>query len=308
LQRISRNHTAVLFLLSIIITFLSIPLCAEENEFTLRGGVNEVRLAFAVSDRQGHIVRDLRAADVAVADNGDIIRHFRSFYSASESPLELIILLDTSDSVASRIPAVIAEVRNFVEKTKWGERDRVSILSFGGLHPELICARNCGAHAAQAKLTALRANGSTPLYDALFKASDILRREHDPEAKPAIILFSDGMDTISMHDVKDAREAAQALQAAIYCVNPNAAKSGAGSGGAILDHLAATTGGLSFAPGQDTQNALCSILADLRSGYVLTYDPPQNGTGQHEVRVLSTADPRLQFRSRRAYDDTLSNP
>ena len=45
----------------------------------------------------------------------------------------------------------------------------------------------------------LEANGATPLYDALFQAAEILKENRDPESRPAIVLFSDGMDTISMH-------------------------------------------------------------------------------------------------------------
>jgi hypothetical protein len=71
----------------------------------------------------------------------------------------------------------------------------------------------------------------------------------------------------------------------------------------MLDYLAASTGGLSFGPGQDVAAVLRTILDDLHSGYVLTYVLPEQSVGQHTVRVLPTGDPKLQFRSRRAYDD-----
>jgi VWFA-related protein len=262
-----------------------------------------VRLAFAASDRQGHVVKNLRPADVAVADNGSIIRHFRSFRSASESPLELMILLDASDSVASQIPEQIAEVKSFVANSALGSRDRVSILAFGGLRPMLVCARNCNAAIARAKLDSLRASGATPLYDALVEAAEILERDRDSELRPAMILFSDGADTISMHGVADALRAAQNLQAAIYSVNSRCSKSAPERGDVVLDYLAGSTGGLSFAPGQNVKEVLRAVLEDLHGGYVLTYELPEHMTGQHSVRILPTADPRLQFRARRAYDD-----
>jgi VWFA-related protein len=292
------------FTLFVAVVVCSLPLCAaDETGYTFRSSSNEVRLAFAASDRQGHVIKTLAASDVAVADNGSIIRHFRSFHPAAESPLDLVILLDASDSLAAQIPDEIAEVRNFVDDSNWGEHDRVSILAFGGLRPMLICARNCGGQYAQVKLNGLRASGATPLFDALFQATEMLRENRNPEARPAMILFSDGMDTISMHSLSDALQAAQNMQSAIYAVNSSSPKSAAGSGDRVLNYLAGSTGGLSFAPGQNVSRILSMVLDDLHSGYVLTYDLPQQSAGQHTVRILPTSDPKLQFRSRQAYDE-----
>ena len=118
-----------------------------------------------------------------------------------------------------------------------------------------------------------------------------------------MVLFSDGVDTISMHSATDILQAAQNLQSAIYSVNSRSAQILPGKGDAILNYLAASTGGLSFGPGQNVAAVLRMILDDLRSGYVLTYVLPEQSVGQHSVRILPTSDPKLQFRSRRAYDD-----
>jgi VWFA-related protein len=304
MQSFSQSRVAI-FLLSLFVAIVlcSIPLhAADESGYTIRTSTNEVRLAFAASDRLGHVVTTLRSSDVAVADNGSIIRHFRSFRPASESPLDLVILIDASDSVATQIPEEIAEVKSFVKDSVWGQRDRVSILAFGGRQPVLICARNCVARDAQLKLSSLRANGLTPLYDALFQAAEILNENRDAESRPAMILFSDGEDTISMHGGAEALEAAQNLQAAIYSVNTRSKKAAGRKGDVVLDYLAGSTGGLSFEPGQNVIEILRMVLDDLRSGYVLTYELPEQFTGQHSVRLLPTSDPKLQFRSRQAYD------
>jgi hypothetical protein len=194
-------------------------------------------------------------------------------------------------------------VKTFIANSSLGERDRVSILAFGGTHPQLICARNCDTQYAQAKLNALRAVGAPPLYDALFQATELLKQSRDSEARPAMILFSDGLDTISMHSATDVVQAAQDLQSAIYSVNSRSVKSGPDKGDAVLDYLSASTGGLSFGPGQNLRQLLLAVVEDLHSGYVLTYDLPDQSAGQHSVRILPTSDPRLQFRSRRAYTD-----
>jgi len=305
-MHISRRSRIALFLISLIaaVALSCLPLyAAEESEYTIHANTNEVRLVFAASDRQGHPVNSLRSTDVAVADNGSIVRHFRSFQPASANPLDLVLLIDASDSVATQIPEEIAQLKRFIADSAWNERDRLSILTFGGVRPQLICARNCRAVSAEAKLNALHAGDATPLYDALFEAAGILKQTRDPETRPALILFSDGRDTISMHSLSDILQEAQNLQSAIYAVNSRSVKSSPGKGDTVLNYLATSTGGLSYGPGQNVAAILHMILKDLRSGYVLTYELPRQPTGQHSVRILPTSDPKLQFRSRRAYSD-----
>ncbi len=305
MQLSPQSRIAILLLaLFVAVTLSFLPLsAADQSGYTIRTSINEVQLAFAASDRQGHVIKSLSPSDVAVADNGSIIRHFRSFRAASESPLDLVILLDASGSVAPQLSREIDEVNYFIEHSPWGERDRVSILSFGGMQPQLLCARNCDAATVSVKLSALRANGLTPLYDALMQASELLKETRDSESRQAMILFSDGVDTISRNSVPDVLQAAQNLQSAIYSVNSRPPKSSSGTGDDVLNCLAASTGGLSFQPGQDVAAVLRTVLDDLHSGYVLTYELPEQSTGQHSVRILPTRDPRLQFRSRLAYND-----
>ncbi len=118
-----------------------------------------------------------------------------------------------------------------------------------------------------------------------------------------MILFSDGLDTVSIHSVSDAAMEAQDLQSAIYSISSRCADCAPGKGDAVLAYLSASTGGLCFGPGQNTTEILRSIVDDLHSGYVLTYELPQQTNGQHWVRILPTTDPVLQFRSRQAYSD-----
>jgi len=289
------------------VALVSTPVhAADASGDTIRASANEVRIAFAASDREGNAIKLLRSSDVAVADNGLIIRQFRSFRPVIKSPLDVVLLLDASGSVAPQLAEEISTAKSFLANPAWEDRDRVSILAFAGLQTQLLCVRNCREAGAQAKLDALRVDGLTPLYDALVKASEILKEHRDPNSRPAMILFSDGADTISVNSAQDAVREADELQAPIYAVNSRPRKSAPGRGDAMLDFLAASTGGLSFGPEQDREKALGMVLDDLRSGYVLTYEPPEQRSGQHEVRLLPTSDRRLQFRSRRSYDEPSS--
>ncbi len=306
-MELSKLQRIILFLLSLglAIGLCSLPASAtDEPGFVLRSDVREVRLAFSVRDAQGHMVPDLQPSDVAVDDNDRIIRRFRSFRPASEAPLDIVILLDASDSVAKHIPEEVESVRRFVASSRWGAQDRVSILTFGGLHWKLLCAQNCGDQQTERELGQLQPQGTTPLYDAMHKAAELLLGSSTPESRPAMILFSDGLDTISMHGPDEVVHAAQALECAIYTVNSRSRRQGGGDGEDVMEYFSQGTGGISFLPGGNAQSDLELVLEDLRSGYLLTYELPQRTGGEHTVRVLATANPRLRFRSRRAYRES----
>ena len=300
-SRIARIRTA--FLLSVALTS-ALAHAADAGGGIIVARADEVRIAFAATDGEGHPIKSLRRSDVAVVDDGLIVRQFRSFQPAMQSPLDMVLLLDTSASVESHLPQQIAEAESFIENSTWGERDRVSIIAFGGMRPQVLCTRNCRDAAAREQLNGLRAGGETPLYDALLLASDILDENRDPESRPAMVLFSDGLDTISVHNMSDVLEASLNLQAAIYSINSRSGKSEPSNGDAVLNYLASSTGGLSFASGQNVKEALRAVVEDLHSGYVLTYVLPEQPAGRHSVRILPTSDPRLQFRARSAYNDS----
>lgn len=299
-SRIARWLTSA----SLAVALASAPVqAADISGDTIRASADEVRITFAATDRDGHTIKTLRSSDVAVADNGLIIRQFRSFRPAMETSLDVVLLLDVSGSVAPQLAPEIAEAKSFLENSAWQPHDRVSLLAFGGLQTQTLCVRNCREAGAQEKLNTLHADGLTPLYDAVVNAARILQQDRDPASRPAIILLSDGMDTISIHSAWDALHEAQELQAPIYALNSRPRKSAPGEGDATLDYLAVNTGGLSFGPEQNTEKALSLVLDDLRSGYVLTYQLPAQRRGQHSLCLLPTRDPRLQFRSRRGYNE-----
>lgn len=57
------------------------------------------------------------------------------------------------------------------------------MFSFQGLRPAFLCEGDCRAtNAAADWLSAARAEGLTPLYDAIVFASDFLSQHGDPRA------------------------------------------------------------------------------------------------------------------------------
>lgn len=273
---------------------------AKDSGYAYRAGVEEVRLTFSASDRYRRDVQTLTAADVAVVDNGTVVRAFRSFTRLPQVNLKVMVLVDASGSVASRFRREIDDVVGLVGDKQWQADDMVSVLSFGGTEPNLVCARNCRDSAAAASLSMLRANGLTPLYDALVLAAEAVAVDRGVNFRNVLIVFSDGQDTISRNSLADAIETAQRNDALIYTLDMNNPKF-ITTGGAILEMMANATGGRRFPMEQGAATALKNVIEDARSAYVLTYPPVNRDAGPHWVRILPTKDLSLRFRCRQGY-------
>ena len=273
-------------------------LAADGGDYTIRSNPSEVRVLFTAMDSQGRRISQLEPKDVAVLDNGEVIRRFRSFGSASETPLNVVILVDTSDSVAKQVAGVLESVQAFIHSSKWLAGDQISVLVFNGTRADVICSRNCRE---QAPIPAKSSKGNTtPLYDALLTASELIARTADGARRSAIILLSDGNDNISTHGLTQAIAAAQSVDASVYTLNLRAQRADAQSD-AVLERIATETGGVAYGPGRGTAEALDAVLDDLRQGFVLTYECPRNVAVRHGVRVVPALNSRLRFRSRQSY-------
>lgn len=259
-------------------------------------------------------------ADFAVVDNEWVVRKFRSFTHSEETSLEVVVLVDLSESVAPHVRATISDVLQLVarQQSVANSNDNISVLSFGGaldarggVRPAVLCTNGCQASDSVARLLAVKSGGATPLFDALIFAADFIsnhRRDAGRSSvRPVLLLFSDGCDTLSMHSAHEALQAALDAGALIYSVDMGSAENPT-AGGTFLRHLSAATGGRYFPlalhnSGRDDAAAvLNAVLDDLRASYVVTYDLPSHQAGFHSLRLLPTHNLNLTFHSRGGYN------
>ncbi len=270
-----------------------------EDPVRFRTTVSEVQLSFSAVDQNNHGVATLRASDFAVVDQSYIVRNFQSFSRSDWTKLQLAILLDASASTTPHFRHEIAGILQLVAQTSGVPDENVSVFSFQGLRPALLCAGNCRAtNAAADQLSAARAEGLTPLYDAIVFASDFLSQHGDPRAQKVLIVFSDGEDTISRHSLTDAIDAALASNVQIYGIGPNQA---ARPGSATLNRLAEATGGRYFLAPDGATRVVNVILEGFRATYIVNYRLPTLASGFHVVRILPTHNLNLEFRCRSGY-------
>jgi VWFA-related protein len=284
----------------ILVVALAATAAERQEPYSFKVDVHEVHLSFVATDPHNRDVDQLTPADIAVVDNGTVIRRFRSLSRYPQGNLDALVLIDASESLARRFSTEIAEAAQLIAEARWAPGDVLSIMSFGGREPGFACVRNCRDLPSAAWASKIHAKGQTPLFDAVVLGAESLSQHRDPNYRPVLIILSDGDDTISVHSFHDAVVAAMRAEIPIYTLdtgNPKAVT----SGGGILRDIAALTGGRSFTRAPGAPSALASVVEDLRNAYVLTYELPSHAEGLHSVSILPMTNSNLRLRSRRAY-------
>ncbi len=316
-RRNIRSVLLALFVLTYaVLTYAAAAASANDssNLPTYRSIVSQVQVTFFATDENNRPVAALTKSDFAVVDNGLVIRNFRSFTAADETSLDVVALVDLSESVAPRLRVAIREVEQLVAREQSIADDNVAVLYFGAefgaasgaasgeIRPAILCSSGCRASGSVSRLLAAKDSGTTPLFDALIFASDFISHRRRAGARPVLILFSDGNDTISLHSAREALDAVVAGGALIYSVdmgkpaNPSA-------GSMFLRQVSDASGGRYFSLQDGVANVMSAVLEDLRASYVVTYDLPSPQAGFHSLRLMPTHNLNLRFHSRDRYYD-----
>jgi len=279
---------------------------------TYRSTVSQVRITFFATDENNRPVANMTKSDFAVVDNEMVVRGFRSFTHSDETSLDVVALVDLSESVAPRFRVAIADVLQLVAREQSIPDDNMSVLSFGGtvggmsagLRPAVLCSSGCRASDSVGRLMGVKSSGATPLFVALIFGADFIAGHRREGVRPVLILFSDGNDTISLHSRREALEAVLAGGALIYAVDMGTSRNQT-SGSTFLRQASEATGGRYFSmrvsPQDGAAAVLNAVLEDLRASYVVAYDLPSHQTGFHSLRLLPTHNLNLTFHSRNGY-------
>lgn len=272
----------------------------ESSTPTYHSSTSEVRLVLFATDENNRSVEDLQRDDFAVVDNERIVRDFRSFTRSAAINLDVIVLIDASESVLPRFQQEIADVVQLVSQGPWTPQDNLSVLSFSGTEARLICSGDCRSSFTADRVVALRGGGATPLFDAVEIAADLLDHRRLPDAWPVIILFSDGDDNISLSSFDEALEKILASGAQVYAIDVGDPRERS-KGKATLQRIAEDSGGRCLPIGDGAVTIFTGVIDDLHSARVVTYLAPKSNSDFHSVRILPTHNLNLQFRSRRGY-------
>ena len=288
------------FLLTLFLAGTSPAVSGDQPGLTYRTGTSKVRLTFSATDQNDHGVATLQASDFAVVDTGFIVRDFQSFTRSDYSKLEIAILIDSSESMSAHVRNEIADTLELLAQTSGVPQENISLISFRNGKPVELCSGTCRTFQIEDALPATKGAGLTPLYDSIVLASERLSEPADAQTQKALILFSDGQDTISLKSLCDALDSAVLHNVQVYSIDMNDS-SGYEPGKQVLRALAAASGGCFFQMKDGAASALNTILEGYRASYVVSYHLPTHARGFHTVQVLPTHNVHLQFRSRSGY-------
>ncbi len=134
---------------------------------TYHSTVSEVRVTFFATDENNHPLATLAKSDFAVVDNERVVRNFRSFTHSDETSLDVVALVDLSESVAPRFRVVMSDVLQLVAQEQSIPDDNISVLSFGGtsggLRPAVLCSSGCRTSDSMSNLLAVKSGHNAAL-------------------------------------------------------------------------------------------------------------------------------------------------
>jgi len=293
-----RQGWSLAVLLAIFPSFLCARAENDTPEITYRTGTSEVRVTFFATDQNNQLVQAIDRNDFAVVDGDMVIRDFRSLTRSDETKLDIVVLVDASESVAPRFRAIAEQVLRLISHNHPG--DDLSIITFAGLRPAVLCSADCGGASPGSKIRSLNPAGATPLFDSMAFSAGYIAERHTAGVRQVLILLSDGNDTISGASARQALDAVIGTGALLYTINSNKAARDL-KGSFALQEMAEATGGRSFSAQDDATEVLETALADLRASYVVTYPLPSRTAGFHSLRILPKHNLNLRFHCRRGY-------
>jgi len=268
-----------------------------------RVNVKLVRVLATVKNARGDLIGDLKPEDFQVYDSG-VLQEVKVFEHHTAQPLSIAVMIDTSASTGIDIRYEIESVTRFLHALfqEGNDRDAVKLYAFN-YDVRQLTGFTRRLDPLERSLKALKSEGGTSLYDALdYAAQDLEGRE----GRHVIVVVTDGGDTTSSRNFRQALESAQLAGAVIYpvLVVPITNDAGRNIGGEhALTLLAQGTAGRVFAPtlGEALDRAFSEILRELRTQYLLGYYPkglPASQDRFHKLEIrLRQPDLRVSARS-----------
>ena len=278
------------------------PQPKKEDDVTLssnevvRVETNLTNIFFTAADRQKRFVSNIKREDVRVFEDG-VSQQIFTFQSNVDLPLSLAILIDTSGSEERTLPEEKAAARSFLESVVRPDKDEAAVVSFTG---EVTLEQGLTGNVARLRRaidqvefvapsgyigggvvvggtppisgTRQTLAGGTAIWDAIWATSNELLSASAEHTRRAIILLTDGEDTVSQVHMHDAINRALKADALIYAIGiGDRYQYGINEG--ALKKITEGTGGRAYFPRneRDLRDSFAQIERDLREQYLIAY-------------------------------------
>ncbi len=292
------------FTLAVLIALACATTLVAQQRF--RAGVEVVSLNVTVTDPTGHYVTDLNKDEFEVFEDG--AKQSVSYFTRSQQPISLALLLDTSASMEERMGIAQEAAVGFARQLH--KDDQAEVIDFDSQVRILSPFTSDGA-ALEKAIRATTANGSTSLYNAIYISLKDLKkiRAASPQdiRRQAIVLLSDGDDTSSLIEFDEVLDLTKRSEVAIYSIGlrqGEIARREFKEAEFVLRQLSQETGGRVFFPtdARELPKIYQAIWEELSSQYTMGYtssNPKRDGAWRriqvHVLRGGATARTKLGY-------------
>lgn len=286
---------AAVFLLSLV-AIVGVDAQAEDDEVRVDSSI--VLLNATIRNSEGRQVAGLKKDEFKVFENG--VEQNIEYFSAEETPFAAVILLDSSGSMEQRVSMARAAAIRFLDKLRVD--DVAAIYRFDS-KIELVQPFSNNRYLTDRAFD-LKAGGMTRMNDAVYEAAVELSKR--PEKRRAIIILSDGQDTMSGRSLDKALKAAMSADILLYTIDmsPVGDTKRIQNQGA-LKTLAERSGGtfVSTPGGAAMREAFEKIVNELGAQYTIGYSPAGTANdGKWRNIELRVSRPNLRIRTRKGYN------
>ena len=305
-QPLERYFQLLLFSTIIILLNLTFPLATraqqpqeDDDDDVVRVSTDLVILNVTVVDGAGKYVHGLRNSDFKVFEDGQEQKF--SFFSDEETPFAAAVLLDTSESMGTRISLARSAAIRFLNGMR--QEDVAAVYHFNS---EIEQVQDFSfSHDLADMAFGLRSKGMTVLNDAVLRAAEDLSKRD--EKRRAILVLSDGGDTRSRASLEKALATAINANATIFTVDmssPAQSPAERMRGAGALRTMANKSGGRYIAApgGEALREAFAGIVEELGQQYTIAYRPTNRARdGRWRAIELKLARTDLNARTRPGY-------
>ncbi len=275
----------VLFVL--LASSLLIPEAPAQNP--IKVDVNLVNVAFTARDAKGALIENLTKNDVELFED-TVPQKIEFFTKSTDLPLTLALVMDVSGSQEHFERKHEKDLEVFLKEVL-GPKDRAFMVCFGN-HLRLVSDYT---HSAEEILSSFRdfdkgkrhfpeigpqedRELGTAFYDAIYYS--VTEKLMQSGGRQAILMFSDGEDNSSSHNMMTAIEAAQAANVVFYGIrytetNKHGVLNARNKYGiSVMERVAKETGGAHIdAEHTDPHTYFKEVAEELRTSYELAYYP-----------------------------------
>ena len=260
------------------------PTASEQDSQREEIFIRRVRLPITVVDKKGQFVPGLTKNDFVILED-KVPQQIETFSDdlGQSLPVFVAVLMDTSPSTAGKLKFEQESAMNFIYTVTRARKDQVLFATFDheiNLRQDFTNKLELLDRA----VSSVKQTGTqTALYDAIWQFCD--EKLRTAGGRRVMVVITDGEDTFSHADIRDAISIAQRTETTIFAISTKAGFISTVPGveaGEVKDKkdralatLAEETGGVAFFTGDmlSLERAFNKISKELRAQYLVTYKP-----------------------------------